>query len=255
MNYLKILAMIACSACVSAAFAQGAEPIQVEAGSILDTFDKSYIANWRSTYIDAEKKLGERHTVYGSLRETERFAMKDREMLAGIYYPLAKRWTLLTEGNTSPTHQVIARWSALEQVQYALDGGWGAQLGLRHTEYDSALINTLLVTAERYWSNYRAAYTHSTGALADAGYAANDRMQLSFYYAERSWFGMLVSRGSEIENLGAPQGILSTEVQSTGIYGRHWLGNNWALSYDASVNMQGNYYTRNEFRLGLRHQF
>lgn len=233
---------------------RGGEPVQIEIGSSLDTLDKGY-ADWRSYYIEGKKKLGDRHAVYGSLRETERFRMKDTEVLAGVYYPLASRWTLLAEGNASPTHSILARWSALGQIQYALDDGWGVHLGLRHTVYNSALSNTLLVTGERYWSNYRAAYTHSVSALAGAGSASNGRIQLARYYDEHSWIGVGLSRGSEIENLGATLGILSTRVQSMGLNGRHWLNRDWAISYEAAANKQGSLYTRNAFRLGLRRQF
>ncbi|MFA5826811.1 MAG: YaiO family outer membrane beta-barrel protein, partial [Gallionellaceae bacterium] len=185
MKYLTIMSLIVFHALASTVYAQGEAPIQVEVGSSLDTFDKTYIANWRSNYVEAEKKLGERHAVYGVLREVERYSKKDTEFLAGYYYPLANRWTLFTEGNASPSHNILANWSGIGQVQYAFDKGIGGHLGLRHTEYDSAVINILLFTCERYWSNYRAAYTHSTSSLANAGYASNERIQLSRYYDDR----------------------------------------------------------------------
>lgn len=254
MNCLKSLLVISIFGLAGSAYAQGEAPAQIELGTSLDTFDKNYISNWHSNYVEGEKKLGERYTMYGALRETERYAKKDTELQAGLYYPLAQRWTLLMEGNASPSHNVLATWSALGQAQYAMENGWGAHLGLRHTEYDTAVINILQLTAERYWLDYRAAYTHSVSALTYAGYASSDRAQLSWYYDDRSWLGIGVSQGSEIENVG-PQSILSTAVQYTGLNGRHWLNRDWALSYEAYVNVQGSLYTKNGFRLGLRHQF
>lgn len=254
-RFEKIILLVTLQALAPTALAQAEAPIQVEIGSSLDTFDKSYMANWRGNYVDVEKKLGERRAVYGSLRESERYGMKDTEMLAGIYHPLAARWTLLTEGNVSPSHNVLAKWSAMEQIQYSLDDGWGVQLGLRHTEYDSAVINIVQVVGERYWSNYRAAYTHTISALTYDGYASNDRVQLSRYYAERSWVGIGISLGAEIENVGPPLGVLSTTVRNTGLNGRHWLNRDWAIFYEAYVNQQGSLYTRNGLRFGLRHEF
>lgn len=232
----------------------GTEPVRIEIGTSLDTLNKGY-DDWRSHYIEGEKKLGERHAIYGSLRETERFKTKDTEALAGIYYPLAERWTLLAEGNTSPTHHILARWSALGQIQYVWDEGWGAHLGLRHTDYSNALSNILLVTGERYWSNYRAAYTHAVSTLAGSGSASGGRIQLARYYDEHSWIGAVFSDGTEIENLGATLGVLSTRVQTFGLYGRHWLSRGWAVSYEVATTKQGSLYTRNAYRLGLRRQF
>lgn len=238
----------------SASHAESGEPAQIEAGYSLDSLDKGY-ADWRSYYIEGEKKLGDRNTVYGSLRKIERFKLQDSELQAGIYYPLASRWTFLAEGNTSPTHNVLAKWSALGQIQYAMADGWGIHLGVRHTDYNSALSNVVSLTGERYWSNYRAAYTQSSSTLAGTGSTSNGRFQLARYYDEHSWIGLGVSRGSEIENLGSTLGVLNSSVQTVGLNGRHWLNHDWAASYELSSNKQGDLYTRNTFRLGLRRQF
>lgn len=234
--------------------AQGSEPLQVEIGSSLDTLNNGY-ANWRSNYIEGAKKLGNRHAIYGSLRETERFRMHDAELMAGIYYPLAQRWTLVAEGNASPTHNILAKWSAMGQMQYSLDNGWGAHLGLRHTVYNSALSNVLLVTGERYWSSYRATYTHSITTLAGTGSSSSGLFQMAKYYDELNWIGLNLAKGSEIENLGPVIGIQNTSTQSAGLNGRHWFSREWGVSYEAAITKQGAHYTRNTLRLGLRHQF
>lgn len=255
----RFMSLLAMCAFMSPAFAQGdgkgEMPLQIEAGSSLDTFDKSYMANWHSAYVAAEKKLGVRHTVYGTLRETVRFTQQDREMLAGMYYPLAERWTLLAEANASPTHKILGIWSGTGQIQYDFAAGMGVQLGMRHTEYDSAVANMLTAGGELYWSDYRAAYTHAVSSLANAGYASNDRVQLSWYYGDRSWSGIGMSQGAEIENAGPALGILRTAVRHAGLTGRHWLNRDWALSYEVSVNRQGDSYTRQGAGIGLRHQF
>lgn len=260
MRNWKVILLISLSAFASTLHAQGDaaaqadEPVEVEVGSSLESLTNGY-ANWRSKYITAEKKLGEREAIYGSVLSTQRFNMNDTQALAGVYYPLASRWTLLLEGNKSSTHNVLAKMSALSQIQYNLDEGWNAQLGVRHTEYSSASINTLLVTGERYWSNYRAAYTQSVSALAGAGSVSSGRIQLSKYYDEHSSIGVGFSKGSEIENLGLTLGILITPVQYIGLNGRHWFSRDWAASYEVATSKQGSLYTRNTFQLGLRYQF
>lgn len=255
MSLLKGVLLAALTVFMSGIYADDEKPAQVEVGSSLDTFNKDYYTNWHSNYIEAAKQLGDRRSIYGSLRDTDRFNMKDNEWLAGGYFPLSHRLTLLAEGNSSPSHNTLARWSALSQIQYAFDEGWGVHFGARHTVYNSALINTLTFTGERYWSDYRAAFTHTESALAEAGSASNERIQLSRYYGDMSFVGAGLSQGSEIENLGLPLGILSTRVQSLVLNGRHWFSRDWAASYELAITEQGNYYTRNTLRLGLRRQF
>ena len=260
MNYWKAMILLSLSTLVTPIHAQGdadaqaGEPARIEVGSSLETLDKGY-TDWRSNYIEAEKKLGERHSVYGSLLETNRFNMHDTQVQGGIYYPLSSRWTLLAEGNASSTHNVLAKNSALGQIQYSLVEGWGVHFGLRHTNYNSALTNTVLVTGERYWSDYRAAYTQSVSTLAGTGSVSNGQIQLAKYYDDRSSVGIGFSHGSEIDNLGATLGIVVTPVQYFGLIGRHWFDRDWAASYELATSKQGSFYTRNTFRLGLRRQF
>lgn len=247
---LVLAGMLVSTLTVAADNSNGA---QVEAGFSRDYLNNGY-ADWSSSYVEAEKKLAERQVVYGMLRETERFQQKDEELLAGYYHPLARQWTGLIEGNASATHYVLPKFSVLAQLQYAFADGWGAHFGLRHTEYDAASTNLGVFTLERYWGAYRAAYTLYSGYLAAAGSTLSQRIQFSRYYAEHSWVGVAFSGGNELENLGNG-GVLQTEVQALIVNGRHWFSRDWALSYEASLQQQGNYYTRNGVALGLRYQF
>lgn len=233
--------------------ASDASGVQIEAGLSKESLNKGY-ADWSSTYVEAEKKMAERHAVYGMLRETERYDLKDGELLAGYYHPLGRQWTSLLEANASPTHHVLPKWSVLGQLQYAFGDGWGAHFGLRHTEYDAALTNLRIFTLERYWGDYRAAYTLYSGHLAGAGSALSQRIQFSRYYADHSWLGVALSGGEELENLGSA-GVQHSDVQSLIFNGRHWFSRDWALTYEATLHRQGDYYTRNGVRLGLRRQF
>lgn len=230
-----------------------AKPIEVELGVSRENLDKGY-ANWRSTYIGAEKKLGERHVVYASLRETERFSLTDTEWLGGISYPLGSRWMAIFEANVSASHHVLPKWSALGQIQYAFDDGWGAHLGLRHTEYSNAQVNMGIITLERYWKNYRATYTRYESFLLGQGSAASNRLQFAHYYEDRNWLGLSWSDGRELENMGA-NAVLDIPVKALVLGGRHWLNRDWGLSYEAGAYRQGDFYTRSGMRLGLRRQF
>ena len=228
-------------------------PSQLEAGYSYEKLNNGY-ANWRSTYLDVNHKLAERHSVYASLRETDRFSLKDSEGLIGVSYPFSPRWTVVMEANASPTHHVLARRSTLGQVQYAFDQGWDVQLGLRHTDYNDAITNLGLLTVERYWKDYRIAYTRYRSVLIGHGVAASHRVQFSWYYDDRSSLGIAWSIGHELENISATR-LLNTSVRAWVLGGYHGLTNRWGVVYEASYSQQGSFYTRNGIRIGLRHQF
>ena len=211
-------------------------------------------AGWRSAYVEGEHQFGERKTIYGSLRETQRFGLLDNEVQAGVYYPLGETWTSLFEATASPTHNVLARYSALAQVIKKLGYGWNVHAGIRHNEYSTLNSNVSVLTAERYWSNWRAAYSLYTGKPEGGGAASSHVIALDYYYGERSSFGISLADGREVAGLG-PLGVLTTDVRALVLRGRHWLTRDWAVSYEGAYQEQGTLYTRRGVRIGLRRAF
>lgn len=226
----------------------------VEAGVTHDALGNGY-ANWNSVYIDGSHRFGERNTVYGELRETQRFNLTDREISGGYYYPLAETWTSLVEASVSPEHHVLPKSSVFGQLKMTLDDGWNVQAGLRHNEYNTAATDLMVLTGERYWGNFRAAYTYYLGKPQGAGAASSHLGQLSYYYAERNYLTLGFAKGRQVENLGAGLGVLTTDVTSTSLSGRHWLNSDWGLSYEAIAEHQGRLYSRKGIRFGLRRAF
>ncbi|TCS71498.1 YaiO family outer membrane protein [Sulfuritortus calidifontis] len=226
--------------------------LEAEIGASMENLDKGY-ADWESRYLEAGYQIDKRQSVYGMVRQTERFAQRDSELLAGYYHPLGPDWTLVLEGNFSPTHEVLAKWSAFAQVQRTLPDGWGAHLGLRRTEYTHDTTSTANLTLERYWSNYRAGYTFYSSYLEGSGSSSAHRLQFDYYYGEHSRVGLYAATGRELENQGTT--VLASDVYSLGLVGRHWLNPDWAIIYELSSQRQGDLYTRNGIKLGLRRAF
>jgi YaiO family outer membrane protein len=238
--------------------AQAAENLpprtEAEIGFTRESLTNNHI-DWKSVYGEAVHHVKDRHTLYGGLRETERFGLHDTEIHGGLSYPLDTTWTALTEGSASPTHQVLPKYSLSGQLQKSLPDGWGVALGLRHGEYSQNGANVTSLLAERYWGNFRGAYTLYSGRPEGASSASSHRFQLTYYYADRSSVGLSYSTGREVENIGPPRGTISSDVKNLTLSGRHWLGRDWALTYDLFTQDQGTFYRRNGLSLGLRHSF
>lgn len=212
-------------------------------------------ADWTSSYLLGSAGLGDRLTVYGGLRETRRFGLDDSEAHAGLYFPIAATWNGVIEGSISQTHNVLSKNSVYGQVQKTLPGGWNVGLGLRQSEYTTISSQVVSLMAERYWGNFRGAYTLYSGRPEGASSASAHRFQFNYYYTDRSTFGLSYSNGREVENVGPPRGVISTDVENWTLGGQHWLNQSWALTYDGVRHEQGSLYRRQGLRLGVRHSF
>ncbi len=227
---------------------------EIEIGYGRETLSNN-LPDWKQAYVLASYRIGDRQTLYGGLRETRRFGLTDSEAHAGFYSPLGKTWTSQLELGLSPTHEVLPRYSLYGQLHKILGDGWGAGLGLRHSEYTLTATNTLSLMAERYWRNFRGAYTLYSGRPEGAASASSHRFQLNYYYADRSAVGLSYSTGREVEYLGPSRGVISSDVQNWTLSGQHWFTPAWALTYDLVNQEQGSLYRRLGLQFGLRYSF
>jgi YaiO family outer membrane protein len=226
----------------------------IEAGLSQDTLSNGY-DGWNSQYLDGYHSYGDRHAVYGELRQTSRFNLIDHEISGGYYHPLNDTWTGLFGANISPEHTVLATAAEFAQLQKAFNGGWDIQAGLRHSLYSTTATDLLTLTAEKYWASYRFAYSFFLGKPEGVGAAPSNMLQLSNYYGEHNYITLGVSKGIQVENLGNNLGVLTMNVLSSSISGHHWFNSTWGLSYEAVDEHQGNLYLRESLRLGLLYAF
>jgi YaiO family outer membrane protein len=227
---------------------------EVEAGFSHENLSSGY-DDWRSVYLEGARHFAPGKTLYGMVRETKRFGLRDLQATAGLYHPAGEHWTALVEASSAPQHRVLPRYSVFAQMRRALPAGWGAALGYRYSEYNDTRASTLVVDLERYFGSFRGAYTLYLGHTPDAPTVAAHRFLLAYYYGERNSVGASFTFGEEVANLGPPTGVTTTDVRTFALFGRHWLNAAWAISYELVQQEQGNLYRYNGIRLGLRHRF
>jgi len=210
-------------------------------------------SDWTRTELALSHELRERHALHGGLRTTRRFGQDDSEGRIGLYYPLDAAWTAVVEGGARPSHNELPEYSVYGGLHRTLGSGWGLGAGLR-SGYSTTAAQITSLIAERYWGNFRGAYTLYSGGPDRALWGAAHRFQLNYYYGERSTVGLSYTTGREVENLGAA-GLLSSDVRDWTLSGRHWLTPQFALTYDLVNHEQGNLYRHQGLRIGLRHLF
>ena len=227
---------------------------EIELGASRETLSGGR-PDWTGLSVEGAHRFAPRQALYGGWRETKRFDLRDTELWAGYSHPLGRDWTVLVEASASDEHNVLPKSSVFGQLSRALPAGWGINLGWRHSEYTRVGVDILVAGAERYWGNWRGAYTLYAGRPEGATTGVAHRFALNYYYGEGSTLGVSATAGREVDNVGPPTGILTTEVRNLTFTGRHWMSRDWAFSWDLVAHEQGTLYRRQGFRLGLRYRF
>jgi YaiO family outer membrane protein len=229
--------------------------LEGEVGFGYENLDKGK-PDWKSAYLEAAHDFAPRQTLYGMLRETERFDFRDTELMAGYYHPLAQTLTGVVEASASPEHNVLPRSSLFAQLSWQFGQGWVASGGARYNSYTDNDARTLNLSLERYFGAYRAFYAVYNGKPQGAPSASAQRLGVDYFYCgERCRIGTGITWGREVEYLGPPTGIITSDVRAFSVYGRHWFTPAWALTWDVGSHEQGDLYRRSGVRLGLRHHF
>ncbi len=231
---------------------QSSAPIEMEAGFTQEHLSNGY-GNWSDIYLHLKKSYGLDKTVYGTIRETTRFSTPDVGLLAGVYYPLSNRWIGLLEGDFSPSHKIVEKWSLLGQVERVLPDGWNVKFGYRHTEYNATNINQQSFSVERYWRKWRASYTFALTESEIADLTRSHQFDFSYYYSERNTIGFGFAFGHEFEEI--PNRLIASDVREYHIEGMHWLRPRLAITYQFIWHKQGDLYNRTGANCGLRFIF
>lgn len=212
------------------------------------------LPDWRSRYLLVEHRRPERQVFYGGWRDTERYRLRDSEVHGGAWLPLSPTLQLQIEAGSSGSHRVLARNYGLLGLQFEPAPGWGVSGGWRRSAYDAGNTRVVHLGAERYLGNERFAWTVFAGGPDGAATASSHRLQWNHYYGERDWIAVALASGRETEH-GAAGRFVTSRVSNATLTGRHHLGRDWSLVWEASRQRQGDLYTRGGLRLGLRHEF
>lgn len=226
---------------------------EIEIGGRHDDLDGPR-ASWTSAYVDLSHRFRSGTTLYGGARVTDRFGLEDEQFRGGVYYRVAPRWLTQLEVEVSPSHEVLARWSAFASMGYEIAPGWNLSVGIRHSEYTEPSVDIVTAKLERYWSSFRGDYTLYASSLEDEDFIYSHVGVLDYYYANRSYSGVFGSIGKEADFVDANT-LISRGTNSAGVRGQHWLHSQWAVTYTLARYELEDAFDRYGIHLGLRHRF
>ncbi len=226
----------------------------LDVGGSYEKLDHQY-DSWNSAYLGANHRFGDRRNIYGRATQVDRFALQDVSIMAGFTLPVSERWTFGLETDESPTNLFLPQWSLLGNAHYKMDYGFGALFSFRHISYRDLDNEIGTVGLERYWGNWRFAYTLYISQLQGAPTPTFSHLgQAAYYYGNHDYIGISISNGQEVVRLD-PSRLVNADTESYSLQGQHWLTPALALVYDVSLNVQGSFYTRRGALFGLRYAF
>lgn len=209
--------------------------------------------NWRRQRLEYFSTQADGLGWYGALVQEHRFGESDAGIEAGTVFALNETWTLQPEIGYQASPFFLPDWYADLRLQRKLPNGFLGAISARRTEYATARVDRLALSAERYWDAWRAGYTLNVSDVSNAGTPVGHNASLDYYYAGLSYAGLRLTTGKEQAVEGAQ--VITSDVQAIGLQGRHWLSSDWAVSWELGYHEQGDCYSRRWLQLGLRHVF
>lgn len=232
---------------------EGAPGILMESGIVYESLDNDF-SDWREHYVTLDQKLESGKSVYGRLRHSERFDNRDQELMAGVYIPVADRWTTAIEASIAPESAILPRWTLFGLAQRTLPGGYVVHGGWRHSDYQDSSVELLSASIERYWGTYHASTTLYAAIVDGTRPVFSHGAKLERYYGRRNRLGLGLGFGLQAESIG--EGLVRVNrVTTISIGGTHWLNGNWSIVWDIENLQQGGLYRKRRLRVGLGRQF
>lgn len=224
----------------------------LEAGGGYQDLDNG-LPDWKTLYVSGNYRFAERKSVYGQLRQTDRFDETDHELQAGLVWPVLTAATLTMEGTVAPGADVLPRWSLFTEGRLPLPQGYGIGLGWRHKNYEDRHLNTLTLTGEKYFGNYYAAWTSYLSKLEGTDTNFANQLRVDRYYMGENRIGLLFAVGKETESVGQGQ-FVESDTLSIVLTGLHRFTPQWAVTWDLIYHDQDEAYKRGGFRVGFRRE-
>ena len=218
-----------------------------------DSLDSGF-SDWQAQRLDLQSSRPGETTWYAAALRERRFDTWDEGLELGAAVPLDDNWVLQPEAGRAFGADFLPEWYADLRLQRRLPQGFVGSASVRRTQYDASRVDRLALGVERYWGNWRGAYTLNVSDVQGAGNPVGHAVALDRYYQERSVIGVRASTGREEE--GLPGGrVVTSDVTAFVVRGRHWLDADWALSWELGTLSQGDLYDRHGIQLGVRRAF
>ena len=211
--------------------------------------------SWKGASLGITHRFADRRTAYAALHLEERFDTRDEQATFGYAGTLGESWSYGLSGDVAPDAEVLPECSAAADAARALPDGWGIGFRLRHASYQSADVDTLSGSVDKYLGAWSLGYSLNAAKTSDVDDPSfGHLLRLAREYGNASRAALVVGFGEEAETV-APGVVTVTDTRSVSLSGLHWTSTAWGFAWEAGWYEQGDLYDRFRIRLGLEHRF
>ncbi len=210
------------------------------------------LPGWQQQFLRVDGETAGRGNYHASLARYERYDRADTELGLGGVWRAGEDWTLQAELALGGDADFLPDTGFYGRVLRTLGDGWNAAAALRHRRYETTTVSTWSAEAERYFGDYRAAYTLNASRLHGATTSLSHVVSFGWYPREGLSLGLVAATGEEAEVI-APGQILETDVDSLTVTGRHALTPRVTLDWWLGTHAQGDIYRRRYAGLAVRY--
>ncbi|MBX7228011.1 MAG: YaiO family outer membrane beta-barrel protein [Burkholderiaceae bacterium] len=221
------------------------------------SFDHQTLSNqspsFQETALRLNRWLGPRHVIDFSLVNSQRFGLRDKQLLASYVHPVNDKLGIAIDAGFSPSQNFLPHHSLDLRLQYEFAPAWVAYAGLKNSQYKTLSVRQGLLMVERYIGPFSFALSwHPVQALGKS--TSNQVLKAYYYYGQDNMLGLIYSRGQEATQINDAL-ITLADVRSLTLSGRYWIAPEWAVNYSVGSTQQGSFYTRKGVRFGIQHSF
>ena len=199
--------------------------------------------DWNNQSLRIDWHATDSFQVFASAGRNERFDEPDTPVSAGTRVEFLDLWHAGLELGYTNNANFLPDNGYTAYAGRRFDQGWVGELRAQRRNYDTATVTIWSARAERYFSDYRAAYTLYVSRLHGLANAVSHAFTLDWYRTADFSAGVTVAFGDENEAIG-PGLVLESSVASITINGRYALNRRFSLNGWVGVHEQGDFYRR-----------
>jgi len=215
---------------------------QLTVGGVYENLSDG-LPDWNSQVAEVSWQRNSRSQYFIRLTRDERFDQTDTQFAVASEWHLPGAWFAGLALATSDNPSFLPYIGATAHVGRSLPDGWGIDFRWGQNRYDTATVSTYTALAEKYFGNYRAAYSLIASRLHGEQTSFANMLTLNWYVTDRTSFGIVMATGEEAEVI-VPGQIQQTDVSSATLTGRHKLNRRMTLNWWAGTLEQGTFYRR-----------
>lgn len=201
------------------------------------------LPDWSNQFVEVSWQRSADSRYFSRLIRDERFDQSDTQFAAGAEWQLPAAWFAGLELATTDNPSFQPNNGVAAHIGRPLAKGWGMDFRWAQKRYNTATVSTYTGLVEKYFGNYRAAYSLNASRLHGEQTSYAHLLALNWYMTDRTSFGIVAAAGEEAEVI-VPGQILQTDVASVTLSGRHQLNRRTTLRWWAGTHEQGDFYRR-----------